>query len=438
MNALPIALLHLLRVALLVSMPAGDVPPAQADGGLPETRPATRLLVLKNVTLINGEPPSRQEGVNVHIQGTYVVEIVADKPSHVPEGAEVLDLTGRYVIPGLIEGHVHLRGLPDRQLEYALHWGITSIRSMGDDGSYLRDIKTAIEKGELLGPCIYYSAVFAGPRFFEEDRRARLATPDRYKLGEAPWMRRVDEQTDVAAVVRDAKECGATGIKLYNFLTPELVRTIALEAHRQHLKVWSHPHLTYADGQQIAAAGVDLITHSMALLLPASWDLERNGSLAFQLEDLESGRLDAILAVVKQNGVFLEPTWTVFAKQLGPGAGDSEVAKKRAAALEVLKRARAAGITLIAGTDVDLPQRPDEKPRLFDELACFVELVGMTPTEALATATCHSAAVLGDEALGSIRKGKLADLIVLKKDPTRDIRNLAEIELVIKNGQIVR
>ncbi len=438
MNAVPVAALQLFQVALLLSMTPGDIRPRQAVGGSPEARPANRLWVLKNVTVINGEPPLRQERVDVYVQGNYVVDVAPVSQSHIPDGAEVLDLTGRYVIPGLIEGHVHLRGLPDRQLEYALRWGITSIRSMGDDASYLREVKTAIEKGELLGPRIFYSAAFAGPRFFEEDRRAQLATPDNYNLGEAPWMRRVDDQTEVPAAVREAKQCGATGIKLYNFLAPKLVRTIALEAHRQHLKVWSHPHLTYADGQRIAAAGVDLITHAMGLLLAANWDLERDGSLALQLDDLQSGRLDAILVAVKQNGAFLEPTWTVFVKMLGPGAGDSGVARKRAAALEVLKRARAAGITLIAGTDVDLPQRPDEKPRLFDELACFVELVGMTPTEALATATLHSAAVLGDEALGSIRKGKLADLIVLKKDPTRDIRNLAEIELVIKNGQIVR
>jgi imidazolonepropionase-like amidohydrolase len=412
--------------------------PGQPSSAPTDTRPAGTALVLRNVTVVNGEPPQRQEHCTILIRDDRIADVVAGEAPSIPEGAKVLDLTGRYVIPGLIEGHVHLRGLPDRQLEYALRWGITSIRSMGDDAAYVREVKAAIEDGELLGPRIFYSAAFAGPRFFEEDRRARLVTPDEYKLGDAPWMRRVDEQTDVRAIVREAKECGATGIKLYNFLAPELVRTIVLEAHRQHLKVWSHPHLTYADGQQLAAAKVDLITHCMGLLLPVDWDQKRDGGLALQLNDLASGRLNAALAVAAQNHVVLEPTWVVFTKMLGPHAGDPETAQKQAAALEVLKRARARGITLVAGTDLDLPQRREEKPRLFDELACFVELVGMTPTEALATATHHSAAVLGRDELGSITKGKLADLVVLEKDPTQDIRNVAEVELVIKNGQLVR
>jgi len=111
-------------------------------------------LVLKNGTIIDGIHPYKQEGMTIIIRGDTIVEIDKDSNATIPKGASVINIKGKYVIPGLIEGHVHIRNLPDIQFEYALRWGITTIRSMGDDASYLQLVKDAIKKGEICVPLL--------------------------------------------------------------------------------------------------------------------------------------------------------------------------------------------------------------------------------------------------------------------------------------------
>ena len=97
------------------------------------------------------------------------------------------------------------------------------------------------------------------------------------------------------------------------------------------------------------------------------------------------------------------------------------------------------GVPLVAGTDLFLPGRREDKPTLFGELRYFVEVVGMTPAEALAAATINNASVIGiEENRGSIHEGKVADLAVLRRSPLENIDNLSEVLHVIQKGRIIR
>jgi imidazolonepropionase-like amidohydrolase len=395
-------------------------------------------LVLTNVTVIDGIHPYKQEGMSIIIQGNTIVEIDKSSSISIPETASVINLKGKFVIPGLIEGHVHIRNLPDTQFAYTLRCGITTIRCMGDDVSYLKLIIDAINNGEISGPDIYYSAVFAGERFIKGDIRAKMATPGNYTLGEAPWIRMIDENSDILSVVMDAKKCGATGIKLINYLPPDQVKYITNEAHRQQMKVWFHPHLTYSDSKVIAEAGVDLITHAPLILLPSKWDLKTDGSLTVELDSLNSMRADSIFNIIKENNIFLEPTFSVYFDMLNKISDDSSKNQLKKRYVGIVKKANKLGITIIAGTDVDLPQSPDEKPALFDEIKYLVKLVGMTPYEALSSATLFGAKAIGIEKThGSIETNKIADIVVLEKDPIDNIENLKTTSIVIKNGKII-
>lgn len=139
------------------------------------------------------------------------------------------------------------------------------------------------------------------------------------------------------------------------------------------------------------------------------------------------------------NDIALEPTFSVFFYLLNRLGNDPLRNQLEKTCIQIIKRAKDRGIPIIAGTDVNLPLSPDEKPALLNEIKYFVELIEMTPYEALASATYAGARAIGIEKThGSIEKKKIADLVVLKEDPTNDIFNLSTIIMVIKNGKIVK
>jgi len=393
------------------------------------------LLALMNVTVINPVEPFVQKHQTVLIREGEISAIGNTQDFVLPENACRIDLTDKYVIPGLIDGHVHLKTFPDIQLENALRWGITSIRSMGDNAGYIKLLKDDIEHGSMKGPDIYYSAIGMGDEFFEKNRMRVLQMNSlEYKIGEAPWLRIFNKTTNYDSVVSGARNIGATGIKLYSHITHEQLSCIVRKAHLHGLKVWSHPHLVYTDLKGIAEAGVDLITHASALLFPVEWNLEKDGYV-FKTDYLESGRIDSILAMMKKNGILLEPTFAVGLQELSKQNVDSSTIE---ANIEVLRRALNLGITLVAGTDLPLPQRMSDKPILFQEIEYFIDLLGMKPSAALATATINNAQAIGmQNSLGSITPGKIADLVVLHKNPLENIKNLAHICFVIKKGEII-
>jgi len=388
-------------------------------------------LVLKNVAVFDHTSQSFQYDMTILIKDGYIKSVQQTEKVDIPKEAKIFNLSGKYVIPGLIEGHTHLRNFPDKQLEYALRWGITSVRSMADDASYLQKLNTAIQNGDLLGPEIYYSALFAGRRLFEEDSRTKLATPENFTLGSAPWMRMVDESSNMKDIVNNAKDCGACGIKLYNYLNFAQIQEITDYAHCIGLKVWSHPHLTYADGKDIALAGVDLITHAMAIILPHDWDLKTYKSFDLDLKSIASGRLDSILTIVKNKDIMLEPTFVMFFSGIrNEIKEDSLRLCIEHAAIQVIKEAFKRGICIVAGTDESLPQESDSYPALFDEMKYFVDLLGMTPSESIISATYLGAKALGIEKThGSIEKNKIANVVVLNDNPVEDINNINQLIL---------
>ncbi|HVP58624.1 MAG TPA: amidohydrolase family protein [bacterium] len=371
-------------------------------------------------------------GVDIVIRGQLIQRIVKHGREKYPSGAALVDLSGGYAIPGLIDGHVHLTNRPERGLELMLRAGIVAVRDMGGDGAYLRQIKAAIGKGEILGPDIYFSALVGGPDLILNDDRAKMATPMDYELGAAPWMRIVDDSSNIAQVVADAVTCGATGIKIYSHVSSDVVGRICLEAHRRGIKVWAHSFVYPARPEDVVAAGTDVISHAEGLLYRPDWAPGRGPGL--DTSEVKSERLAHILDAMQARGTMLDPTVLVTNDRLA--RNDNEVnSSKRAALYEVVRLAHARGIALVAGTDLPPPTSDEETPALYEELRVLVDKAGLTPGEAITAATRNNAVALGIEgSYGTIEPGKVADIIILEKDPTADIRSISKIKLVIKNG----
>jgi len=426
-----ISVIALAAASLLVIRPAaGPSPcsPQSSDSG---------SVALTGVTLWDGTGAPLRPGTTILITGQRIAGVFPDGSRPLPAGTATHFLTGKYVIPGLIDSHTHIAGEPsgeDRperetlRLCRALLGGVTAVRDMAGDGRTLASLQRDALVGDIAAPDIYYVALWAGPSFFADPRTAQAsagAVP-----GTMPWMRSIDSTTDLRQAVAEAKGAGVTALKLYQALSPRLIRAIVREAHRQGLRVWSHAAMSGATPRQIAEAGSEAVSHASLLVreltAPERQVLAEAGSDTTH-PLLSSLRFDTLFTVMRAHGTVLEPTLFIFQ--------DNPVASRLAGFLT--RKAHRADIALLAGTDSLGNGDPGgyTLPNLHEELRLLVEQGGLTPVEALFAATRTAARVLGAADLrGTVEAGKLADLLVLDADPTVSISNTREVHLVIKRG----
>jgi imidazolonepropionase-like amidohydrolase len=435
-NSLFKSICRSLLLTLLLAFAAG----AQQPADLKET------VALANVTVIDGNGGPPQPNMTVVVSGERIVEILTSGKK-TPVGASIIDLSGYYIIPGLIDSHVHLgagqaREASDRMLRFALLGGITTVRDMGGDAIALRNLAKAAGNRDALSPRIYFTALMGGPTFFS-DPRVQASTHG-LAAGETAWLRAITPETDIAKAVADAKATGATGIKIYADLPAGLVSKISAEAHRQGLKVWSHATIFPAKPYDAVAAGVDALSHSAYLVwegvgrVPESYRARLGAD--YESVPVRSDAITSLLGRMKEKGTILDATLFVFnnftvAAQPPPGVRDVRLLVDWS--FEVTRRARELGVRVAAGTDSMGGPGRDALPNLHKELQLLVMKCGFTPLEAITAATRTGAETLGiADSYGTIARGKIADMVVLSGDPSKDIRNTMRIVYVIKGGML--
>jgi CubicO group peptidase (beta-lactamase class C family)/imidazolonepropionase-like amidohydrolase len=378
-----------------------------------------------------------------------IVEIYETAARSAPPGAEVLDGRGKYAIPGLVDSHVHLTspferpGQQDSIAGFLLRGGITAIRDMAGNGSVLRERARAAEEGAVPSPRIFYSTIVASPRFFATDRRAASLSRDG-GVGRVPWQRSVAADSDAVAAAEGALAIGATGIKVYAEFAPALLRSVSREAQARGLKVWSHAAVVPARPGDAVAAGIDVLSHAFMLMLEAVDSVPGSYGASFDAYQFDETPPTApvfarLFSEMRRRGTMLDPTLFVT-RRLGqsPRVNGGDLSRLRGVdvwSVAATRAAHQAGVRLVAGTDNSGYPGQDALPTLHEELAIYVEAVGLSPAEALAAATLHPARMLGLEGeIGSIAPGYRADLVVLDANPLASIRNTRRIAWVIKGG----
>lgn len=362
-----------------------------------------------------------------------------------PAGARLVDLSGKTVLPGLIDMHVHLSGDPGGDFrdeavdpnEWATLVGAKNARITALAGfTTVRDLGSpplvgfALRRGTAEG-------IIPGPRILSSGPAVSIIGGHGDVSGFRPEVIRalgVDNictgPEQCAARVREFSRAGADLIKItatggvlsqqarglgQHFTDPEM-KAIVDTAHALGLKVAAHAHS--ARGIEAAArAGVDSIEH---------------GTFADS----------RAIAAMKASGSSLVPTLMAFTgirERLGKGIYTPVVeAKVRETLSEVGKAARAAraaGVPVVFGTDAAV----FEHGRNAQELALLVELAGMSPAEAIASATTGAARLLGMEReVGRIAPGYSADLIAVDGDPLRDVRALEQVDYVMVRGKAIQ
>jgi putative CocE/NonD family hydrolase len=426
-----------------------------------------QVLAITNVAVVDVIGKPAQPGQTVLIRGSRIASVGKSSELSAPKGAQVVDGTGKFLIPGLWDMHVHV-GLP-QFFGLFLANGVTGIRQMHEFGmDSVFKWREEIRKGTMMGPRMVAAGVLidgAGPIW-----------PGSIVAANAKEGR---------DAVQSLKKHGADFIKVYTKLSREAYFAIADEAKKEGLPFAGHvPESVSA--AEASDAGQKSMEHLYGLSLACSSKEDEIRKTIVEamskLENKEVGRL-LVRAQVQSLDTYDEqkaqrlfkrladdrtwqvPTFTVlramasltdpeftadprikympvFFKEFWHPKGSEERRKEMAGdakklfkkSLEMVRTLHRAGVPLLAGTDCPNPYCfPGFS--LHDELALFVE-AGLTPAEALQCATLNPAKYLGmEDSLGTIEKGKIADLVLLDGNPLDNIRNTQKIYAVVSNGR---
>ena len=438
--------------------------------------PISPDIAIVGATLWDGTGRAPVANAVTLVRGDRIICAGAAGECLVPKGARVVDGQGQYLIPGLIDSHVHLlfiiNGSVSEQLDLDLHdllaQGVTTVRDMGSNPAVLM-----ARVREMRGaPRVYAMQLVAGRRFFYNGSNAYRATRTASGMGfhQPPamtmqWMGwtpfMYTKDIDPDSVVRVAKAAGAMGLKLYAQLDSVSVRRLVDAAHRAGMPVWGHAWVQPASVREQATAGQDGVVHAAGLAgalyaaedrdtLVNDGDLQAATALAANPEAAHDPRILAALDTMARLGTMFEPTLDATRRSVAgfdmrnrhvPSLQEEYVRAARGFGMEVTREAVKRGVRISAGSDHVSVAPPSERATLFAELQLYVDSISMSPTAALLTATRDAARAIGGEAgqqIGTIEAGNYADLVLLSKNPQADIRNLESVEWVMRGGVIWR
>jgi cytosine/adenosine deaminase-related metal-dependent hydrolase len=410
-------------------------------------------VVFRNVKLYDSDARVFRDAQTVVVENGRIAAVGPASKVKAPANAQVIDGTGKTLIPGLWDNHQHYGD--DSTGPLLLASGITSVRDPGNLPVESTARRKRIEAGQLLGPRIVPSLLIDG------------AGPLAAQVGVV--AHNLDE---ALADVHRAKDEGYFAIKLYGSIDPAWVKPMADLAHQLGLHVHGHiPHgMRPLDAVR---AGYDEITHINFVMMQAMPDdvVQKSNTVARIMGtakyaadvDLHSKAMTDYLDELARRHIVVDPTLVVLEASLVPDNGsyppadapyadtlpsqfsrgflssamaptpDVSRARMRASfakLVELVGELHKRHITILAGTD-------GSGFEVIHELELYVQ-AGMTPAEAMATATINPARVFKLESeTGSIAKGKLAELALIDGDPSKNIGDLRQVELVMRDGKIM-
>jgi enamidase len=394
----------------------------------PDEEPATPL-VLTGGTLVSGTGDPSEPGATLVVVHDRIVSV--GRNVSLPRGAQVLQLKGRAVLPGLLDAAVYFEAPAGEEVGYqagvwewevtrsvprhrraALEAGVTSVWDVGSPLDSILRTRSLLSDGELAGPRI----LTTGPM---------LTAPGEYS-GQVHYPWRWETAAHAVGTPQKGREWvwslvaqGADGISVSytslggdgRLLGLEVLNSVVSEAHVHGLPVvvWT---ASLEEARQAAVAGAD------ALIGGVSLDGEQvDGSL---------------LSAMRERGVYYVPTLAAVEARQGEEVG----AESLDTALLNARLVSQAGVPLVAGSGT-AGQAMWYSDSLHRELELMVE-AGLAPADAIAAATVNAASLLGlDRSLGTLQEGKLADLVVVEGDPLEDIAALRQVRLVVQGGVVV-
>ena len=416
---------------------------------------AANTLLIENVTLIDGTGRPPVAGSSVLIEQDRISQISRGSIS-VPEKTRRIDGTGKYLIPGLMDLHIHVEGSVEltpegfslikdkskgiRALHSYLYAGVTSVFDAGNVPDYILGLREQERNGKLVSPRIFATGAivtYPGSHGSNEWSTHVDSWPEAIPALDAHIARR----PDILKLTFEERGWGSR--PMIPILPLDLMQRIIQYYNDHGIRTTVHTSSEYRTRQAIFA-GIDTLAHPVSIQGPITDDFarlmgakkipvvttltigENYSRLAEHPEYLDEPLYQATLTAdeieilkTEKRKEYQERKWTWWMKIM------------TTIAQENLRKIHEAGGILVAGTDQTIG------PALHRELELMAD-AGIPLSDIIRIATLNGAIFLGKEReLGSIEEGKIADLVLLAADPTKDINNTKQIVQVIKGGQLV-
>lgn len=423
---------------------------------------ADPILAFRHVNVIDATGSPVRPDMTVVVEGRRIVNLGKSGDVQIPKSAKIVDAAGKFLIPGLWDMHVHTifgDWIPKDEniiLPLFVANGVTGVRDMGSDLEAVKQWRSQIAAGKLLGPRM----IVAGPMLDGPTPRFPSSVP-------------VSDSASGRKVVDDLKNAGVDFIKIQSLVPRDGYFAAASEANKLGITFVGHvPDAVRAS--EASSAGQKSIEHFTGVFEGCSTIedqlLKGRKTLGQNVATFNPERAKTLIALLAKNQTWQVPTlawergqwlvddidlsqdplikyapaawknrtWPMFKKDiLETMDTDPLPVRKRFVQMELemtLAMFRA-GVPFMAGTDTAAGIHIFPGFSLHQELALFVE-AGLTPMQALQTATLNPAKFLGTTAdMGTVEKGKIADLVLLDANPLEDINNTRKIQAVVLAGR---
>lgn len=424
---------------------------------------AAQSFAITHVNIIDTTGGAIQRDMVVVVVGARIVRIASANSAHVPQGARTVDGRGKYLIPGLWDMHVHtafgewLPSWTGQKISFPLFVanGVTGVRDMGSDLQVVKRWRDEIAAGKLLGPRM----VIAGPML--DGPKPRF-----------PSSVAVSTPVDGRKAVEELTAAGVDFIKIQSLIRRDAYFAVADEAKKRHITFVGHvPDAIRArEASDVGQKSIEHLTGIFEACSTVENELLKGpkgpGRFVSTYSDVKAKSLIAILVknhtwqvptLVWEHGQWLldksdlsrdpltryapaawkDKTWPMFTAEILKDMDTDPLPvreKFTQMELQMVRAMRSAGVPFLAGTDTAAGVHVFPGFSLHEELEYFVR-AGFTPLEALQTATRNPARFLGRADMGTVRKGSVADLVLLDANPLADIANTRKIRAVVLNGR---
>jgi hypothetical protein len=416
------------------------------------TQPAAKALVIRNGNVFDSERGVVRPRTTIVVEGERITAVGPADSVKSPTGATIIDASGKTVIPGLWDMHTHLFLSGEEAGLMQLAAGITTVRDMASDIDAAISQRERARLGTMVSPRIVLAGFIEGPGRWAGPSEVLVRTEDEARA----WVARYDS-------------LGYKQIKLYNLVHPDLVPTIAEEAHKRGMRVSGHiPRgLTIEDAVTL---GFDELQHAAflfstffqdSLYVPQMRAYSSVATIVAPTFDVDAPRVTDLISFLRDRHTVVDGTFNVWQdrsrplpdggdaifgptigwmpplmkRSMNPGPPQAPEAAARAEAgaanyRRLLKRLYDAGVTLVPGTD-NVPGLS-----LHGELEVY-ERAGIPAPAVLQIATIVPARVMKDDKdYGSITRGKIADLAIVNGKPAERITDLRRTERVVRAGRV--
>jgi len=419
--------------------------------------PTITPITVRGVTLIAMDGTAPMEDATVVVRGNRIEVVGPTGHVRVPRDATVIDGTGKYLVPGLIDLHVHLSKARKSSLGLFVINGVTTVRDMGGDHRELLEWRRQVRTGRSVGPRI----LMAGP-YLESASNVERMRGDPPEERVEPFERLripIGSPADAHRVVDSLAALELDFLKIRTVQDRDTYMAINGAANAHGLVLVGH---AVAAPEEVVDAGQDGVEHFFYPTLDtltrdqrmAIWGRLRDAGVVVvptlvTLTRFELAPIEHLRAVMWDSLGTVEPRRRYVSRYLVRDwieqLSEREERQRRGApelyrrvldsTLRNLREMIEADVHVLVGSDVAVFNVFPGS--VHDELAVFVESLGLAPVDALQRATARSAAFLGiGDSVGMIREGYVADLLLLDASPLADIRNSSRIAAVIRNGYV--